>query len=187
LEDKALKLIGIILLISVSLLLSCASTQTTRKNLKIAKAYFNLGTDHLQEEEYDEAIAVLNKALELNPKYAEAYLNRGIAYKHKNQHDQAISDYSRVLEIDPKDARAYCNRGNIHIEKGRYDQAISDYTHALRINPRDASIYYNRGIAYSLQRDDEKSWEDMNRAKDLGYPVSSQFLDDLRKALEKEK
>ena len=89
-RDRALK-IGIIFLIAISVLFCCTSSQMDRKTSKLAEAYLNLGTDYLKEGEYDEAISVVNKALEINPNYAEDNLNRGIAYIHKNQHDQAIS------------------------------------------------------------------------------------------------
>jgi len=179
-KDKTVRWIGTVFMISIPILFSCASNH--RIQTKQAEDYFNLGTEHLRQGEYDRAISVFNKALELNPGYAEAYLNRGIAYRNKGQHDQAVSDYGKVLQIDPKDARAYCNRGNAFIEKGQYDNAISDYNKALEINSRDAQVFYNRGLAYYF-----KFWEDIKMAQGLGYKIPPNFLDDLRKASGRQK
>ncbi len=176
-KDKTVRLIGTVLMISIAMSLSCASNRAVQS--KQAEAYFNLGTEHLRQGEYDRAISGFNKALEINPRYAEAYLNRGIAYRNKGQHDEAVSDYGKVLQIDPKDARAYCNRGNAHVEKGQYDKAISDYNKALEINSEDAQVFYNRGLAYYF-----KFWEDIKKAQELGYKIPPDFLDDLRKASE---
>jgi tetratricopeptide (TPR) repeat protein len=178
-KDKTLVWVGTVLMISIPILFSCASNH--RMQTKQAEAYFDLGTKYLQQGEYDQAISGYNKALELNPRYSEAYLNRGIAYRNKGQHDQAVSDYGKVLQIDPKDARAYCNRGNALVEKGQYDEAISDYNKALEINSKDAQIFYNRGLAYYF-----KFWEDIKKAQELGYKIPPNFLDDLRKASERQ-
>jgi tetratricopeptide (TPR) repeat protein len=178
-KDKTLVWVGTVLMISIPILFSCASNH--RMQTKQAEAYFDLGTKYLQQGEYDQAISGYNKALELNPRYSEAYLNRGIAYRNKGQHDQAVSDYGKVLQIDPKDARAYCNRGNALVEKGQYDEAISDYNKALEINSKDAQIFYNRGLAYYF-----KFWEDIKKAQELGYKIPPNFLEDLRKASERQ-
>jgi tetratricopeptide (TPR) repeat protein len=66
--------------------------------------------------------------------------------------------------------------------KGQYDQAITDYNKAIEIDPRFATAYYNRGRSYYLKNEYEKSWEDVNKAQELGYKVPADFLDDLRKA-----
>jgi tetratricopeptide (TPR) repeat protein len=178
-KDKTVRWIGTVLMISIPISFSCASNH--RMQSKQAEAYFDLGTKHLQQGEYDQAISGYTKALELNPRFTEAYLNRGIAYRNKGQHDQAVSDYDKVLQIDPKDARAYCNRGNAHIEKGQYDKALSDYNKALEINSKDAQVFYNRGLAYYF-----KFWEDIKKAQELGYKIPPDFLEDLRKASEKQ-
>jgi Tfp pilus assembly protein PilF len=44
-----------ILLIIIPFLFSCASDQTIRQNAKLAADYFNLGTEYLEQEEYDQA------------------------------------------------------------------------------------------------------------------------------------
>ena len=173
-RDKTVSLIGTVLMISIPILFSCASNHLAKS--KQAEEYFNSGTEHLQQGEYDQAISGYSKALELNPRYTEAYLNRGIAYRIKGQHDQAVSDYGMVLQIDPKDARAFCNRGNIFTEKGQYDKAISDYNKALEINSKDAQVFYNRGVAYYF-----KCLEDIKKAQELGYKIPPDFFDDLRK------
>jgi tetratricopeptide (TPR) repeat protein len=71
------------------------------------------------------------------------------------------------------------------MEKGQYDQAISNYDKALELNPRLAAGYNNRGMAYYSKQEYDKSWEDVKKAQELGYPIPPQFLEDLRHALAK--
>jgi tetratricopeptide (TPR) repeat protein len=49
------------------------------------------------------------------------------------------------------------------------------------MNPGYAVAYYNRGRAYYLKGEYDKSWEDIKKARDLGYKIPPKFLDDLRK------
>ena len=69
------------------------------------------GVSYGIKEKFSEAVAELNKAININPRYAAAYYNRGLAYVKFCQFDKAISDYSKAIEINPKDAWAYNSRG----------------------------------------------------------------------------
>jgi tetratricopeptide (TPR) repeat protein len=55
----------------------------------------------------------------------------------------------------------------------------------IGLNPRYAEAYYNRGVAYYYKNEYDKSLEDMEKAKHLGYQTSPKFLETLRKALRK--
>ena len=89
-------------------------------------SYYNRGTAHYENGEYDQAILCFDKAIEINNKFAEAYCNRGTAYKDKGEYDRAISDYSKALEIKPGFAVAYCNRAVIFHSQGNFDKAWED-------------------------------------------------------------
>jgi len=149
---------------------------------KYAKAYNNRGNAYLNKGSLDQAISDYNKAIEIDPKHAGAYYNQGKAYQDKGSLDQAISDYDKAIEIDPQYIKAYISRGNAHLNKGSLDQAISDYTKAIDIRPQYAEAYNNRAVAYYKKHEYANSWEDMHRARELGYKVRAEFIEDLRKA-----
>jgi len=109
----------IILPIVLFFLLSCASTQKEKTELRNAEFYFNRGVTSYKKGQLDQAISDYTKALEINPKYAEAYYNRGNVYSDKGQYDQAISDFTKALEINPKYAEAHYNRGIAYVKKGQ--------------------------------------------------------------------
>ena len=115
------------------------------------------------------------------------YNNRGIAKAEKGQYDQAILDYNKAIEIDPKYAEAYNNRGRVYRLKGQYDQAVLDYNKAIEIDPKYVDAYYNRATFYYVKREYDKAWDDIKMIQDLGYQVSPEFLEDLRKASGREK
>ena len=102
---------GVILLIALLFLLSCASTDQKQTELRDDLDYNKLGIAYAKKGQYDRAISNFSKALEMNPRDIRAYRNRGHAYAEKGQYDQAISDYTKALEMNPRDARAYNSLG----------------------------------------------------------------------------
>ena len=46
----------------------------------------------------------------------------------------------------------------------------------------DANVYNNRGVAYYLQGDYKKAWEDVHKVESLGDQVHPDFLKALRDA-----
>ncbi len=76
--------------------------------------------------------------------------------------------------------------GCIYLQRRQFDQAISDFNRALEINPGFAEAYFSRGMAYWLEKEYDKSWEDIKKAQDLGYKIPAKFLKGLRNALRRQ-
>ena len=49
--------------------------------------------------EYDSAILVFDKAIDLRPDYVEAFTHRGIAYERLGEIKSALADYRRQYEL----------------------------------------------------------------------------------------
>ena len=64
-----------------------------------------------QKGQYEEAIPILRKAIELDPKHANAHNNLGWALNGKGQYDEAIPILRKTIELDPKHAYAHSNLG----------------------------------------------------------------------------
>jgi tetratricopeptide (TPR) repeat protein len=110
-------------------------------------AHNNLGFTLLQEGRLDEAIAHLQKALQINPALAGAYNNLGNALLQKGRMDEAIAHFQKALHIKPDYAEAHNNLGYALLQKGRVDEAIAHLQKALQINPGDAVARRNLGRA----------------------------------------
>ena len=48
-----------------------------------------------------------------------------------------------------------------------------------------AQAYNNRAIVYFQFKQYTKAWEDLQKAKELGYPVDPGFITTLKKALDR--
>jgi spermidine synthase len=71
-----------------------ASPQTPAEYVQNAKVYY-------QKMEYEEAINLVNKALDLNPDYAPAYFALGINYEILGQLKKAREMYQNTLKLKP--------------------------------------------------------------------------------------
>lgn len=104
---------------------------------------------------YDEAVKMLQKAIELdpNPIYFE---NLGYAYENAGNKPEAKIWYLKALEIAKQEKDKYENRlGVFFYNQQLYEKAIHHYLNAVRINEKP--IYFeNIGLAY----------EKMNRLKE---------------------
>ena len=116
----------LLLIIPISLLFSCASTQQKQVESGDAEFYNSLGTASAKIGQYDKAMTYFNKALEISPKNAGYYNNRGMANMAKGQYDEAIADFNKALQINPMLALAYGNRGRAYYFKKEYDKSWDD-------------------------------------------------------------
>ena len=73
------------------------------------RAYLALSGILLTTGRTDEAIADLEKALEIDPNYAEAHGNLGNAFLRKGRPRDAINEYRRALQISPRSAGLQIN------------------------------------------------------------------------------
>ncbi|MDZ8056356.1 MAG: tetratricopeptide repeat protein [Aulosira sp. ZfuVER01] len=107
----------------------------------------NLGKLQSAGQNYKEAIANYDKALEIEPDYHEARLNQGIALGNLGRNEEALASFDKALEFKPDYQVAWLNRGNALDDLGRYEEAIASFDKALEFKPDYQLAWYNRGIA----------------------------------------
>jgi protein O-mannosyl-transferase len=83
----------------------------------------------------DEAIALLERALELEPDRAVVHFNLGSALAREGKLEQAISQFERCLQLDPNQIGASYNLGMALKNLGQYDLAIARFEDELSKNP----------------------------------------------------
>jgi len=127
----------------------------TAENAEDPEAWFNRGVQQYELEDFAEAIACWDKAVELQPDYYQAWSNRGLALKNLGRWDEVLSSYDRALELEPTYDKAWYNRGIALSELGRYGEAIASFDRLLDLNPDDYKTWYSRGN--TLQRGGQHS------------------------------
>ena len=88
----------------------------------------------LRKTNYQQALDLFNRSVQLDPQRAQTYSWRGIAHYHLKHQEEAIADYNKSISLNPNDAASYVNRAIVYDELGRYDEAFADLNTAGKMN-----------------------------------------------------
>jgi tetratricopeptide (TPR) repeat protein len=113
------------------------------------RAIHNRGVGYAAVGRLKEAMADLNRAIQLNPRYPHAYFNRGeLRYKAKD-YEGAAQDYSLAIKLGARESAVYTSRGHAFYRMERFGEALRDYGEAIQLDPENAAALVNRGDTYS--------------------------------------
>ncbi|MBU1977595.1 MAG: tetratricopeptide repeat protein, partial [Gammaproteobacteria bacterium] len=103
-----------------------------------------------------DALAPMQKAVELSPGDVEAHHILGVTLYNLGRLGEAEASYRRALQINPAYADAHSNLGVTLHQSGRLDEAEVSLRRALEIQPDNAETYSNLGVTLqALDRLDE--------------------------------
>lgn len=105
-----------------------------------------LGFLKAQQGQFDDAIALMAKALKVNPGDLSALTNYAHALMAAQRPDEALASYDRVLAARPDHIEALYNRGVILSEHKRFAEALASFDRALALKPDAAATLYSRGV-----------------------------------------
>lgn len=106
----------------------------------------SIGIIYHKLELLDDAIAVYNKALDVDCTFPVALLNRGILNAALGNIDDALRDYDKCIHLHPTNADALFNRGNLYQKLGEADAAETDFRNGLLIQPNHSGINQNLAV-----------------------------------------
>ncbi|MDD3875022.1 MAG: tetratricopeptide repeat protein [Bacteroidales bacterium] len=121
------------------------------KNPNNHYAYFSIGLAYYENENYNKAISVYTKAIELYKEDSKYFSNRGATYVKLKEYEKAIDDLTKAIFLNTEDSYAFNNRGSAYFETGFFDKAIEDFKYALTLNPKYPEAYNNFQIAQKAQ------------------------------------
>ena len=107
----------------------------------------------------DRAIALFERAVQLDPRYAAAWAALGGAYTLKGGflgmpqlQDKAIVPLRRALELNPSLASAHVWLGGALAAQGKLDEALASLRRAVEIEPDNADAHQTLARAYWLSK-----------------------------------
>ncbi|MFZ2161860.1 MAG: tetratricopeptide repeat protein [Sideroxyarcus sp.] len=136
-----------------------------------------LGVALKRMEKNADALAPMQKAIELLPDDAEAYSNLGANLQDLGRSSEAEDVLKRALKINPNDAGVLCNLGITLQSQGRLAEAEDSYRQALRIRPDFPEVHGSLGaILQAMGRLDESLAHFQQRAKLMPGDAVDQHL-----------
>ena len=97
---------------------------------------------------YEEAIEILNRALEIDPQFASAHYRMGSVYEEWDKKNEAIASYKNVLEIDPENVNARLGLASVYSKLTMNERAIEEYKKVAKTMPADPEIPFKIALEY---------------------------------------
>jgi Flp pilus assembly protein TadD len=146
-------------------------TQQKPNDREAAKNEYEQAVALLQGGKYaDEALARVDRAIELDPTFAEAYMLKG--YLHQEllpDFDQALAAGQQAVKYAPENPDAFYALGQVHEKLGHFKEAEQAFVQAAKLNPDNPDVYFTLGVLYEDQLNDPaKSVEAFRRFLELG-------------------
>jgi len=91
------------------------------------KVLIHKGMDKVKRMEYQEALEIFDRVIEINPKIPEAWNNRGVALFRLGRAEEAVESCDRSLAIDVENLEALRNKGFALKSLGRLEEALQAY------------------------------------------------------------
>jgi Flp pilus assembly protein TadD len=112
----------------------------------------NEALEHYNSERFDDALAVLTRALEVQDDPSVRF-TRASTYDAMGRYEEALADYNHILATYPDDPDTLNNRGNTFMNMGRFEEAWADYQRTLELRPGDPCTIYNLACWHTLRGD----------------------------------
>ncbi|MEQ8972911.1 MAG: tetratricopeptide repeat protein [Coleofasciculus sp. C1-SOL-03] len=124
-------------------------------NEYLAQQWLQQGYEYCKLEQFEQAIASFDKALQIKPDYHLAWCSRGVALGHLGENEKAIKSFDKALQFKPDDQLAWRNRGLVLVHLGKYKKAIASFDKALQFKPDDHEVWNSKGavLCDNLGRD----------------------------------
>jgi Tfp pilus assembly protein PilF len=102
------------------------------------------GARILTLKQFDSALEIFNRVLEIDPNYIKALEARAVIYIQKNELELAQNDLEKAINIEPENARLYFRLGQIYYRKKDLDKALELFTKAIDLEPTYPAAYMAR-------------------------------------------
>jgi tetratricopeptide (TPR) repeat protein len=97
---------------------------------------------------YDEAITLLNQALELDPLYAPAYFQKGSVFEEWDKREEALEAYLKAVELNPNYDDARLGLASVYDKSVLNHLAVEQYLKVAETRKGDPEIHFKIALEY---------------------------------------
>ncbi len=102
-----------------------------------------------QLDRQEEALALIELSLTLEPGRADWHSNLGIVLKAEGRADEAADAFRRAITLSPTHVNAHSNLGVMLKAQGRHAEAEAAYRRAIELDPNHVDAHHNLGVLLS--------------------------------------
>ena len=128
-----------------------AFKEALRLNPNYSTAHHWYGNAYLLvARRFDEAIAAMKRAQELDPLSPIISTNLGDTYAAAGRLDEAVEQLRKTLVMHPKFANAYFDLGRAYLRRGEFAQALAQFETGKNIAPSETNFTVMTGVAHAF-------------------------------------
>ncbi|KAK5108692.1 hypothetical protein LTR62_008097 [Meristemomyces frigidus] len=111
-----------------------------------ALAYNMRGTFRYLKGSNTDALADLNKSLELDPALVQSYVKRASMHLEQNNREEAAHDFELAMERNATDPDIFYHRAQLHFILSEFSAAATDYQKSIDLDPAFIFSHIQLGV-----------------------------------------
>lgn len=131
---------------------------------------------HMRNQEYKEAVKVINKLVKDEPRNLEHLDFRARLFQLSGNTKNAIEDFEHMIKIAPDDPRAYTGLSGIYVRRGDFETARSFSEKALDREPNNPATPHDLAMIEDRLQNSTAVIDYIDEAKRLGMRESRLLL-----------
>jgi serine/threonine protein kinase/Tfp pilus assembly protein PilF len=129
---------------------------------------------------FDEALAEVDRALELDPLSVVINWTKGYILWYARRLDESIAQHRKTLEMDPGFIRVHVDISLAYLQKGMYEQAKKELQKAMSLSDQVPAILATLGYVYGISGDTDEA---LRILKELNESSKRRFISPYNIAL----
>lgn len=132
----------------------------------------------------EDALAVLDAAIEQSPKHPYLFYNAGHYLSLKAEFEKACAAYRQSLALDSTSPSVWASYGYALARSGRQQEAIEAYDQALSLDPTAGEIHFLKAASLQALGNPKAAELEMAKGKQLGANPQKKLVAELFDKLE---
>lgn len=95
---------------------------------------------HIQKEQFEQALPILNQVIDLHPSSANLYRLRCLCFSRLGRHQESLEDALVIEKLKPLSCTSYFHKGSALYGVGDYFAAASSFQQGMEMNPQDKAL-----------------------------------------------
>lgn len=129
---------------------------------RYARGYAMKAEVYMLEKDTTQAIASLQKSLDIDPYDGQTWSMRSIISLSRSEWKEAEEQLDKAIHLLPKHGGNYINRALARFNQNNLRGAMADYDAALDLEPNNFLGHYNRGLLRAQVGDDNRAITDFD-------------------------
>ncbi|MBK5195878.1 MAG: tetratricopeptide repeat protein [Proteiniphilum sp.] len=129
--------------------------------------YLTRAQMYLELNDTTNAMADLNKAIEIDPYTSQSFSARGLLYFQQKDYNKALADLDEAIRLDPYFNGNYINRGLVKYNLNDLRGAMADYDRVIEMDENNLIARFNRGLLRAQVADNNRAIRDFDKVIEL--------------------